>query len=126
MAVRIPGWVRRSAIRSRVEGERRSEERPLLWIGNYLQFDALRPGDCLTLEFPVAERTEQHTAWDRIWRMQRTFTCSFRGNTLVDISPRDERPGQYPLYLRDHLKKGGAAPLRTVQRYVAPRTVVRW
>ena len=52
------------------------------------------------------------------------YTCQFRGNTLIDISPRDERPTVYPTYLRDHYK-GATAPTRTVERYVAPFTL-RW
>ena len=63
-----------------------------------------------------------------------TYTCEFRGNTLVDISPRREAPswetvGQddgvtsvlsrgYPIYARDHMK-GDRAPMREVTRYVS-------
>ena len=65
-------------------------------------------------------------------------TCRLKGNTLVDISPRPDAPawadmasddgGQfavnkgYPLYLRDFYK-ADKAPLRTVERYVAPRLI---
>ena len=48
------------------------------------------------------------------------YTCQFKGNTLVDISPRSEGPG-CPLYLREHFKSS-AAPMRKVDRYVSSRT----
>ena len=44
---------------------------------------------------------------------------------MVDISPRDEAPTSYPLYLRDHLKRD-KAPLKQLARFVPDRTLVRW
>ena len=59
------------------------------------------------------------------------YRCHFKGNTLVDITPRDgrkhlTRPEQepYPIYLRDHYR-ADRAPMRRVTRYVAPFTI-RW
>jgi hypothetical protein len=49
--------------------------------------------------------------------------CRFRGNTLVDITPRDPGPG-YPLYQREALQQT-KAPLKQVTRYVPPR-LVEW
>ena len=50
-----------------------------------------------------------------------TFTCSFKGNTLVDIVPREVGLG-YPLYHREHYKQG-KAPMVEVARYVAPKLI---
>ena len=121
IAVRIPAWVNRTEIRARVN----DADRCFWWVGNYMQLDGLVPGDCLVVEFPMMERTERYTACSRIFRAEKEYTCVFRGNTLVDISPRDTRSGGYPLYLRDHMR-ATKAPIKTVARYVAPKLLVRW
>ena len=46
------------------------------------------------------------------------YTCHFKGNTLVDITPRDERPG-YPIYRRDQYLRD-KAPLTRKHCYVSP------
>ena len=114
-AVRVSSWIDRSALRCQVGAEPRDP----FWAGNYAVFDALKPGDTITLRFPVVEETVKYTADARVWHKETVHTCTFRGNTLVDITPRDTAPGSYPLYLRDHLKKGGPAPLKTVTRFSA-------
>jgi hypothetical protein len=45
----------------------------------------------------------------------------FRGNTLVDVSPRLQGPG-YPVYLRDYMKKD-KAPTKKVSRFVPDKTI---
>jgi hypothetical protein len=109
-AVRIPRWVDRSAIQAQVNGKSAATS----WIGNYLVVDGLRPKDVLVLDFPVVERTAKYTmAFDR------TYTFTFRGNTVVDVSPRDTNPTGYPVYLRDHFQLT-KAPMKKVAHYVAP------
>ena len=61
----------------------------------------------------------------RAWRLETVYTCTFRGNTLVDISPREDAADSYPLYRRDHLKQAGPAPMKTVTRFAA-QPMVRW
>ena len=133
--VRIPKWVERGAVRSQI-GDRPVEA---FWAGRYLVFNDLKPEATVTVTFPVVETTETYTLkwkqsdfWQEStnpgdsWRPLEEparYTCRFRGNTLVDISPRDEGPG-YPLYLRDALTRS-QAPMRQVTRYVPPR-LVRW
>jgi len=129
-SVRIPRWVNRAKVRCAVNGV----ERPNLWLGNYLLVRDLKPADVVTLEFPMPTTVERWT--DKTY--ETTYACEFRGNTLVDISPREDRPRMqkvmmddgasyplqagYPLYRRGHMK-AGKAPLKTVERYVAPRVV---
>ena len=120
VSVRIPSWVRRKEIRSHVSGK----ERGGVWVGNYLMFDELQPGDKMQLEFPIPQTTARYTANSRT-KDEQTYTCTFRGSTLVDISPRDEAPTNYPLYLRDQLKRD-KAPLKKTTRFVADRGIVRW
>ena len=120
VSVRIPSWVRRREIRSRISGK----EGRGAWVGNYLMFDGLRRGDKIELEFPVPRSTARYTANSRT-EMEQTYTCTFRGSTLVDISPRDDAPTSYGLYRRDHLK-ADKAPLKKTARFVPDRTILSW
>jgi len=133
LAVRIPRWVEVKTVRSAVN---EADASPLR-VGRYLVFDAIQPRDVVTLTFPVEETTEAYTLrWkqDEFWKESTElgpswqplkeparYVCRFRGNTLVDISPRDQGPG-YPLYVRDRLKSG-KAPVTQVTRYVPPATL---
>lgn len=45
------------------------------------------------------------------------YSITYRGSTVVDISPRDTRPGMYRLYQREHMK-ATTAPMRRVERFV--------
>jgi hypothetical protein len=48
-------------------------------------------------------------------------TIRFRGNDVVDISPRETGPG-YPLYRREH-QRSGPAPMRKVTRVVPDKVI---
>ena len=129
-SVRVPRWVNRAKVCCRVG----AVERPAVWLNNYLLVRDLAPGDTVTIEFPMVTTVERWT--EKTY--ETTYTCEFRGNTLVDISPRGERPSRiqdgsddgstfpvnvgYPIYRRDHMKTD-RAPMKTVERYVAPRVV---
>ena len=135
VAVRLPGWVDKAAVQCTVNGMTASPAR----IGAYHVFNGLKPGDQIELAFPVVERTETYTLkWRQteFWKESTElgpnwpipeepteYTLQFRGNTLVDISPRDDGPG-YPLYLREELK-AESAPMKAVERYIAP-VLVKW
>ena len=129
MSVRLPLWVDRNAVHCQVNGQ----EMPLRWLGRQLQLADLQPHDTVTITFPMVETTERHT--ERTY--DTTYTCRFKGNTLIDIAPRPEefslqrissddgvftelnKEMAYPLYLREHLK-GKTAPTKEVTRYVHP------
>jgi len=129
-SVRMPRWADRAAVRCQVNGA----ARPNLWLGNYLRLLDLKPHDVATIEFPMVTTVERWT--EKTY--ETTYTCEFRGNTLVDISPREDRPRTlkcgmddgsvlpcatgYPIYRREHMKTD-RAPMKTVERYVAPRVV---
>ena len=121
IAVRVPSWIPATSVRTRVN----DEDRRVWWTGRYLQFEGLVPADAITLDFPVIETTQQYVALPHS-RREQVYTCTFRGNTLVDIAPRDKSPMNYPLYLRDHLKGQEVAPMRTMERYVAPKPLLLW
>lgn len=99
-----------AAIQTRVNGKPAATS----WIGNYLVVDGLRPKDVIILDFPIVGRTAKYTmAFDRI------CTFQFKGDTVVDVSPRDTNPTGYPVYLRDHYQQT-QAPLKKVEQCVAP------
>ena len=120
-SVRIPSWVNRRDIRCRV-GDR---DWRTSWTGNYLVIDGLTPGDRVTLEFPIVEEdVSLSVAEDPTWRKVKTYKCTFKGNTAIEISPRDDSPGRYPIFLRDEYKQT-KSPLKDVTRYVFPQKL-RW
>ncbi len=149
VAVRLPGWVALPAIVSRVNERQAQPSR----VGRYLLFEALAPGDTLTIEFPIVESVAEYQlgweglqipGWTEVSRplesqaspqpfeyvvstAQRkppvltAFTCRFKGNTLVEISPREQGLG-YPLYRREHYQQT-KAPLVEVTRHVPARLI---
>jgi len=112
--IRIPSWVDRSKLAARLNGEPAST----FWVGNFVVVEGLKANDAIALEFPVKEAKEQYTSEGR------TYTLTFRGNTLVDVSPRDDR-GYYAIYQRDELKQA-KVPTRDVTRYVSPVSIKWW
>jgi hypothetical protein len=130
LAVRIPRWVDVKTVRARVN---EADASPFV-VGRNLVFDTIHPRDVVTLSFPLDETTETYTLkWKQseFWKESTNpgsswqppkeptrYVCRFRGNTLVDISPRDPGLG-YPLYLRDPLKLS-KAPMKPLTRYLPP------
>jgi hypothetical protein len=110
--LRIPLWADKRRIRGHVDGD----EASLAWFGNYLVFDALDEGSVVVVEFPVASFRERYSIHGQ------QFTCRFRGNTLVDISPRTEGAG-YPLYTKRDRYKARKAPMKKLSRYVSSTTI---
>ena len=44
----------------------------------------------------------------------------------MDISPRDNELGSYPIYLRDHMRKPGPVPTRMKEQFVSDRRSINW
>jgi len=120
IAIRIPAWTNRRELRAEVNGQSCPQD----WIGSYLIFDGLQPGQVISLHFPVTETTAKYTV-NAHSEHEQVYTCTFRAGTLVDISPRDESPTSYPLYLRDHLHTD-KTPMKTIERFVADRSIKLW
>jgi len=121
ISVRIPIWVDRSKLRASVNGTNRK----LSYVGAYVVFDNMTQGDKLQLDFPVTEETVRLSA--RTGEKEyTTYTITFRGNTVIDISPRNESPNVYPMYLRDHMKTGKKAPMKKKTRFVSDKTILNW
>ena len=96
----------------------------MAWTGNYLLFEGLGRNDVVTLTFPVRETTARYTVNART-AAEQVYTCTFRGSTLVDISPRDKSPTSYPLYDRENLRKD-KAPTKTVERFLPAKAIASW
>jgi hypothetical protein len=135
LAVRMPRWVDRSAVRCSVDGRPATP----IWAGQYAIFPALTPHARLAVTFPVVETTEVYRlkwrqpdfffectdpgSWWNSAEPPTRYVCKFRGNTLVDISPRAAGIG-YALYQRDDMKLS-RAPMKSVVRYVPPQ-LAKW
>ncbi len=127
VAVRLASWIPRDELQTRVNGIAREGVR----LGNYMLIDELKPGDTIALAFPVQESVATYTgnahrpggSSSKVRETQ--YHCTFRGSTIVDISPRDEDPTTYPFYRRDHMRQD-AAPMKRVTRFVPERTIVNW
>jgi hypothetical protein len=126
LSLRVPSWVDRRALRCTISGK----DRKLAWVGNYVVIGDLKAGNEIVVAFPVPEEQAQYVVltkqqWTCDPRPDKNppasdirYICTFRGSTLVDFSPRpDDR--WYLTYQRDHLK-ANRAPMKRVQRYVAP------
>ena len=120
ISVRIPSWARHHRIVSLVSGR---EVAPT-WLGAYVMFENLQPGATISLQFPIHETTASYTVSSRT-EMEQRYTCTFRGSTLVDIDPHDERPASYPLYRRSHLRRDDA-PMKAATGFVPRKHIVRW
>ena len=119
IAVRIPAWVNRRQLRVLANGL----DRPLSMIANYATVDLVKPGDVIELRFPVAEETVRLTAHART-QAETLYTICMRGNTVVDISPRDQSPTVVRLYRRGHMK-AHKAPMKSTTRTVLPH-IPKW
>lgn len=113
LAVRIPRWVNKKA----VQCHKNEEPSSPFWVGNYVVFESLSEKDEVTIEFPMEKETVKYTHGGK------EYTCHFKGNSLVDILPRDEENG-YPIYLREHYKED-KAEMKKVTRYVSP-VIIDW
>ena len=131
LSFRSPVWVDHKEVKCSVNGKERTPS----WIANYARIDDLHPKDEIVFTFPMNEETVNYTVlteqqWTSDSREAKnppdstiTFKCTFKGNTLVDFSPRpDDR--WYLNYKRDHYKKD-KAPMKEVRRYVTP-DIIMW
>lgn len=129
LSVRIPHWVSRSAVQVKVT------QAPVdfNWLDNCLILKSIKPGDVITITFPMLTHVETYSLkWrtTEFWQEKTDpgdswsntsptlYTLTFKGNTLVDVSPRDQGPG-IPLYQRNAERDGTVAPMKTVTRFVS-------
>ena len=118
--VRIPGWVEKNRVRSRIErpglfGRVKIREVDPAGYGNRLIFQEIRPGDRIILEFPVP-----------IWEDDYTINgekvgLTFKGSTVIDVKPR-ETGNYYQIYERTHYRSN-QAPMHQVTQFIPDRII---
>jgi hypothetical protein len=128
LSLRVPRWVDRSAVKVAVGA---GTLKPV-WLNRYLLVGSIRADDVITITFPMVTTTEKYSVkwrqtefWQECTNPRQSwsndnptvYTMTFKGNTLVDVSPRDQGKG-IPLYRRNALRDGAAAPMKTVTRFV--------
>ena len=109
LSIRIPEWVAPGETQCQVEGN----DRALDWEGRYANVGVVKPGDVVSLTFPIQERQ------DVVFIEKQRYHLVRKGNEVVAIYP----PGRYcPLYQRAHYL-GNAARWKRVTRFVSERQV---
>ena len=109
LAMRIPEWVTPEQVRVGVG----DVDRRVDWDGRYAGVGAVRPGDVVTMTFPMADRTDTVSIEKEEYRLTR------KGNEVVAIDP----PGRYcPLYLRDHYRENSTR-WRKIERFVSDEQI---
>jgi hypothetical protein len=111
--VRMPEWINSSS--DKVACTVNLGARNFTWEGRYINAGSTKPGDRLTVHFPIPERT---LANQKIGNG--VFTLVIKGNTVTSIDP----PGkQCPMYARNY--RVASAPQRTVNRFLT-NEVIAW
>ena len=106
--VRMPEWIAGGSqqVSCTVNGRPRS----LRWQGRYVEVGHAKPGDTITVKFPISERTVQETIGGISYKLE------IRGNTVLSIDP----PGRNgPLYERAYYRQ--PVKWRKVDRFVPER-----
>jgi hypothetical protein len=81
----------------------------------WLETGPCRPGDTVTLRYPIREHAIRELLCDSI------YALIVRGTTVVDIDPRGRT---CPIYLRDHYRNP-VTRWRSIRRYV-PKERIEW
>lgn len=131
VTLRIPPWVAKEGVAVAVDGQPRTPQ----FLERRLLITDLRPGNAVLIEFPLTTRTESYVLkWKQgdFWQESNdpgsnwsadpepiVYRFSLRGDTVVDVQPRDPGPG-LPLYQRA-AQATGPAPRMSVERFVATR-----
>jgi hypothetical protein len=135
ISVRIPLWADKSKVKCKIN----NSNKKFFWTGNYLTITAVKPGRTITIEFPMVTAEEKYTLlWrdDEFWKESinpgsewkpkekpNELKLTFKGNTLIDVSPRPDNP-VYTLYERNHFKKS-KAPMKKTTRFI-PDKYIKW
>ena len=111
--VRVPEWV--SPNDQEVAVTTAAGNRQFNWEGRYLNLGSAKPGEMLTVIFPISTHRTTETIGNVL------YTLEIKGNTVVSIDP----PGKNgPLYERAYFR-AHEAPMVKVQRFVADEQI-KW
>jgi hypothetical protein len=109
LSIRIPEWVKPTDAACEVDGR----ERSLGWDRRYAQIGAVRPGEVVTMTFPIAERS------DIVHVEKQRYHVIRKGNEVVSIDP----VGKFcPLFQRQHYRDN-TPRWRQVTRFVSDERV---
>jgi len=108
--VRMPEWIAGGS--EQVSCEVNGRPRTIQWQGQYVEVGHAKPGDTITVKFPISERTVQETIGGVSYKLE------IRGNTVLSIDP----PGKNgPLYERTYYRQ--PVRWRKVDRFVPEREI---
>jgi len=120
--IRIPLWADIKAVNAWVNQQQVRQQ----WFGRYLRLTELKPGDSVTITFPMVERTESCTIPDVGGYPEREVAmleakCRFKGNTLVEMAPK---PASWAGIFNHRARYlADKAALKKTTRYAHPRKV---
>ena len=110
--LRIPQWI--SGGSEEVSCQLNGQGHPITWQGRYINLGPAKPGDLITVKFPISDRTVSETIGGVTYRLE------IRGNTVLSIDP----PGRNgPLYQRAYYRQ--PVRWRKVDRFV-PELEIAW
>ena len=115
--VRIPEWTDPDQVRCTINGKKTAAT----WSGNYLNVGRAKRGDRIIIEFPIKQRTitatlpipEREEAEEEEL-ITEEFTLTFKGNTVIYISPDTT----YPISKQEKYR-ADKAPMKKVTRFVS-------
>jgi hypothetical protein len=108
--VRLPEWIAGGS--TLVSCEMNGKARPIAWKGRYVELGHAKPGDKISVKFPISERTVHETIGGVSYKLE------IRGNTVLSIDP----PGYNgPLYERTYYRQ--PVKWRKVSRFVPDHTI---
>jgi len=134
LSVRIPSWVDRKLLNFATSGEQPSPQ-PFI-VANRMVFPDLKPGQVVTLTFPIVETIRTYSLPELPYAKghtdpivpHTTFSCTFRGSVMVDVSPRIYNPWfpehKYPIYERDHMRTDD--PGMVEKQFNVPDKLIHW
>jgi hypothetical protein len=112
--IRISHWVERKQVQAFINDQPCSAH----WVGPYLALTQINQGDTIKIVFPMSQETETYTHRDV------EYTCEFKGNSVVQVSPNTRLLPAYSIYQRQYFREN-SAPLKTSLRYSTPHHI-RW
>lgn len=113
LSVRVPDWVSIHDVHVFVD-DREVDVLAEVWHGGYVRLTGLKPGQKVTITFPQREIAEEK------FFAGRTYTLSWRGDTVVNVSPNGVIS---PTYQRGDMQHGRSAPLKRVVYHVPDKEV---
>ncbi len=115
LSVRVPDWVRKDDVSVVVD------DRPVgmsagKWQAGYVRLTGLESNQKVTIAFPQREIVEEKSFAGR------TYTLTWRGDTVVSITPSGTIS---PTYQREKMQHGKSAPMKRAVYHV-PNKEVPW